>query len=215
VSAAVLAILATAALLASLALVVISLARRLARIERTVAPWGAKHLLQGPLEKSRLPSQVVVRKLDGSWSSIGGEAARPVLLVFVARGCEPCRALAAHLKTLERYWKQRIDVLLVFKQPPGEVYDELLELGISHLPATSSPFLFQVWSITAVPFAVVLDRDGSVDSKGVVNNLDHLEYLVDLESPATTVSYQIVPGTGAAAASKPSPAGEAASIGRR
>ncbi|MFN0243988.1 MAG: hypothetical protein ACKVWV_13950 [Planctomycetota bacterium] len=199
-SAAMLLTIATAILLATIAFSVFSLARRLSQLERRVAPWGAKHLLQGPLEGSKLVSQVVVRLLNGDWRSIGGESPRPLLLVFLARGCGPCQALATHLRALERAWRKDVDVLILVKAPPGEAYDELHDLGLHELPASSSPFLFDIWGIRVVPYAVLLDRNGSVDTKGVVNTLEHLEYLVDLDAPARTVSYRITrPGEPAGA----------------
>jgi hypothetical protein len=185
--------LTTCALALSLLFAVIALSRRLCAVDQRIPPWGARHLLQGPLEGSKLLSQIVIRKLDGSWGSVGGESERPLLLVFMTRACDACWGLASHLGTLERYWRGKVDLLVVFNHPPGESYDELSDLGLSALSTTSSPFLFDIWGIRGVPFAVLLDKNGVVHSKGLVNNLEHLEYLVDLESPSELVPYVIAP----------------------
>lgn len=63
-----------------------------------------------------------------------------------------------------------------------EDYRKLVrEHGVADLPCVVSPVLGMTWQVPRVPYAVLLDAAGTIRSKGLVNNREHLESLLEAD----------------------------------
>jgi methylamine dehydrogenase accessory protein MauD len=105
---------------------------------------------------------------DGKWR----------VLTFISPGCSACESA---LKTLQDFQqeKQDIDVLVVagtdFKE--NQAYATEKETSLPLLTPTSKAGK-EAFQVQGVPFAFILDKNGIILAKSVLNARDHLQELL-------------------------------------
>jgi methylamine dehydrogenase accessory protein MauD len=190
---------ATLALLSGFTLVqgaaIVMAMREVARMHlRYGSPFGARIINVGPAIGEAVP-EVRVVDLDGVPWFIGGQRARPLLALFMQTRCPPCRRLAPFLPAFAAAYGSEIDVVALLslaredrRQSPT---DAMLRkwrntAHLERVPCAVDPRANDVLGIKHFPFAVLIDASGRVKCKGIVNNGDQLESLVDFTPPSTT-----------------------------
>jgi methylamine dehydrogenase accessory protein MauD len=159
--------------------VVFYLARQLSLLFVRVGPVGARALSAGP-EIGDRPVRFELTTLDGVLINIPGQRrVKSTLVIFVSPQCPTCDALAPNLRTLAR----ETDSLALVVVAQGDAHLnkgfirrhklEGLSYGIDNDIAVR-------YGITIFPYAVLLNQDGHVLSKGLVNNMAHLESLLNV-----------------------------------
>src|SRR6202030_1613620 len=76
---------------------------------------------------------------------------------------------------------ERLDVMLVGDGEVSEQRAMVLKFGLERLAYVNSPQVGILFRIGKLPYAVVLDADGVIRAKGLVNNREHLESLLIAE----------------------------------
>lgn len=102
---------------------------------------------------------------------------RAAVVMFLAPDCQPCEQLVPSLPVFVRNYPEfeLIPIVVAKSTTTGRRFaDELDPSG-----RLDMVHLFSEWNVPGTPFAVGVDRDGRVRSKGVVNNLDQLESLAE------------------------------------
>jgi methylamine dehydrogenase accessory protein MauD len=160
-----------------LALVVLALARQIGVLHTRLAPAGALMNTGGP-EIGQPAPQLAVRGIDNSPVNIGGPALQPLLLLFVSPNCPVCKELVPVARSLARREKLR----LVFASDGGDeqrhsAYIEKME--IASYPYVVSTELGLRFAADKLPYAALVDREGILRSRGLVNSREHLESLVE------------------------------------
>jgi Methylamine utilisation protein MauE len=133
---------------AGLAVVVLALAREVGMLRLRLGSTGALEVAGEGPDLGAPAPELLAR--------IPLERARTVLAVFTSEGCQMCRNLAPAIESLAR----EPDVAV-------GVFDESAEAG-----------LWRALGIPGSPFAVAIDRDGTVLAKGTFNNLAQLESVI-------------------------------------
>ena len=114
--------------------------------------------------------------------TLGGTADRPRLLIFITPSCTSCSALAPDIHALWRNERKRLDFAIVFLYT--SVDDEARRFIAKHelgaLPATTEPIVGLDFNVISPPYAILLDNHGIVRTKGIANNLEHLESIVNV-----------------------------------
>jgi methylamine dehydrogenase accessory protein MauD len=114
----------------------------------------------------------------------GGEVAlrdfagRKVLLVFTQSGCGPCHRIMPDLNRLQAAGD--VQVLVVNNGEIGPTRTWAAQ-GRARFPVAVQErySLSRQYEVFATPFAFVIDERGVIASKGVINNRQHIGYILD------------------------------------
>lgn len=162
-----------------LALVValLALARQVGVLHMRVAPAGALTTAGGPSVGAKSPA-IPTKTLDGQAITIGGAApgASLRLLMFVSATCPLCKNLIPMAKSFAR--DERVQLIFVGDDAEQAQREMIAKHGLEGYRFVNGPDVGQAYEVGKLPYAVLLDADGVILSKGLVNSREHLESLV-------------------------------------
>lgn len=170
---------------------VFALARQIGVLHTRLAPAGALMTNAGP-KLGQPVEPLALGAIDGSSVKIGGALGQPQLLLFVSPTCPICKELVPVAKSLAR----SEGLSLVFGSDGGSVeshqkYRE--KMGIEALPYVVSRELGLRFEVAKLPYAALIDADGVLRSKGLVNSREHLDSLVEaMRSGYTSIQDYLV-----------------------
>lgn len=161
----------------ALVVAVLALARQVGVLHMRVAPAGALTTAGGPSVGSRSPA-IPARTLEGAAVTVGGAAPGSALrlLMFVSAACPLCKGLIPMAKSFAR--DERVQLIFVGDDDPAVQRGMIEQHGIGSYQFINGPDVGQAFEVGKLPYAVLLDADGTVLSKGLVNSREHLESLV-------------------------------------
>jgi methylamine dehydrogenase accessory protein MauD len=114
---------------------------------------------------------------------VGGEVAlhdfvgRKVLLVLVQGGCSPCHLVVPELNKLQR--NGDLAVLAVFHGPVEVALKWSTDVRADFpVLAQDQLAVSKRYQVFATPFAFLIDEQGVIRSKGIVNNRQHVGYVL-------------------------------------
>ena len=189
-----------------LAVLLFGLARQVGVLHERVAPMGAMTSDRGPAVGEFAPSIAAVT-LTGVRVEIGGPnvRARSRLLLFVSPTCPVCKKLLPIARSFAN--AERLEVLLVGDGDVAEQRAMIDEFALESVPYVNSPEVGMAFRVGKLPYAILLDAAGVIRAKGLVNNREHLESLVNAAETGygTIQAYLAAKGliTGAAGARQP------------
>lgn len=157
-----------------LALLVLALARQVGVLHERVAPLGALMLDQGPKVGERAPL-FEVRDLFGRPARLGGLRERPLLLLFVSSTCPVCKKILPIALRLAR--EESLDLALIGDEREQDL--RRLAQGLAEVQVLNAPEVGQAYKVGKIPYAVLIDPEGVIRAKGLVNNREHLESLME------------------------------------
>ena len=167
-------------LVLALSIVVLALARQLGVLHERIAPAGALMLNRGLTVGEPAPV-LEVADLDGRAHRLGSPRAdgRSTLLLFVSPSCPVCKSLLAAVKSSasdERSW---MDVILASDGDRSEQLEFVRAQGLNGVPYIVSSALGLAYQVSRLPFAALLDEQGILRARGLVNSREHLESLFE------------------------------------
>jgi len=167
-------------LIVVLAIMVFGLSRQIGILHERLAPMGALVGNQGPEVGYPAPT-LTVETLARESIVIGGPDAgeRSRLLLFVSATCPVCKKLLPIAKSFAAGEKLR--VILVGDGERDEQLRMIEDHALHALPYVISPAVGMAYQVGKLPYAVLIDRDGVIRAKGLVNSREHLESLVVAE----------------------------------
>jgi peroxiredoxin len=133
---------------------------------------------------ARSPDRATVGPADWSGREAAPEqtvslhdfASRKVLLVFTQSGCSPCKAVVPELNRLERGDTQ---VLVVNNGDLAATRKWSAEVGARFPVLSQEKFsISKQYEVFATPFAFLIDEKGAIASKGIINNRQHIRYVL-------------------------------------
>ena len=167
-----------------LGLLVWALSRQVGVLFERVAPMGALVTDAGPAVGQ--PSPIFdLTGLQSEQVVIGGPQAQPTLLFFLAPTCPVCKKLIPILKHLARDEAQGLRVVLA-SDGEGDHLQFMRDQGLQALPYLLSTELGMSYRVSRLPYAVLMDRQGTVRAKGLVNSREQLDSLLnahDMDTP--------------------------------
>ncbi|HKA14571.1 MAG TPA: methylamine dehydrogenase accessory protein MauD [Myxococcota bacterium] len=168
-------------LVLALAGVVAALARQVGVLHERLAPLGALATAVGPVPGEAAPV-LHAPALSGARLQIGGADAggRSTLLFFASPTCPICKTL---LPTVRRAVADEDRVRVVYASD-GELADHAAFARAHELDPASyvvSRELGMRYEVAKLPYAVLIDANGIVRAKGIVNTREHLESLFEAE----------------------------------
>jgi methylamine dehydrogenase accessory protein MauD len=161
-----------------LALVVLALARQVGVLHERVAPAGALMPTSGPKVGERT-QPATLRNLAGTELTVGGPNAdgRATLVLWISPTCPVCKALVPTAVSMAQAERLR----LVFASDGDRIEQHqayVRDLRIEAFPYVVSQAFGMSHAVSKLPFAILIDANGVLRSKGLVNTREHLESLV-------------------------------------
>ena len=167
-----------------LGLLVWALSRQVGVLFERVAPMGALVTDAGPAVGQ--PSPIFdLTGLQSEQLVIGGPQAQPTLLFFLAPTCPVCKKLIPLLKNVARNEARALRVVLA-SDGEGDHLQFMRDQGLQALPYVLSTELGMSYRVSRLPYAVLMDRQGTVRAKGLVNSREQLDSLLnahDMDTP--------------------------------
>lgn len=175
----------------ALLLAVWALARQIGILYERVAPMGALITDAGPKVGEAAP-RLSVPSLAGSLVDIGGAAARSTLLFFVSPTCPVCKKLLPVVKNVAQAEGDWLNVVLA---SDGEMPEHLAfykDAQLTQFPYLLSGELGSTYRVQRLPYAVLIDEQGTLRAKGLINTREHLDSLFTARELGVTSVQQYV-----------------------
>jgi methylamine dehydrogenase accessory protein MauD len=160
---------------------VLALLRQVGVLHERIAPAGALLGREQPAPGEHAP---VYELLDwgGRPQRVGGIAAdgRRTLLLFVSPTCPVCKELLPAARSLSRV--EDLQLILASDGPRDEHTSFVRRHGLADDAYLLSGELGRAYQVARLPHAVLLDAEGVVRARGLVNSREHLESLLEAEA---------------------------------
>ncbi|KWR87996.1 methylamine dehydrogenase accessory protein MauD [Cupriavidus sp. IDO] len=163
-----------------LGVVCLALVRQIGVLYERIMPVGALVVDKGPAVGSTAPA-FDLRDLNARAVKVGGLAqdSRSTFLFFVSPTCPVCKKLLALLPSLQAREGANYRFVLA-SDGEHKVHEAFYrKAGLQAFPYVLSEELGMAYHIGRLPYAVVIDAEGKVRSKGLVNTREHLESLLE------------------------------------
>ncbi|MEO6029632.1 MAG: methylamine dehydrogenase accessory protein MauD [Candidatus Binatia bacterium] len=160
--------------------VVVALVRQIGVLHERVFPVGALVMPGGPKVGEAAPTRAVT-DLAGRAITVGGVAAdgRSTLLFFVSPTCPVCKTLLPVVMQLAT--RAAPPTRLVFASD-GDLAEQrafVERAGLAAHPYVVSTDLGLAYQVGKLPYAVLIDGEGVLRAKGLVNTREHVESLFE------------------------------------
>lgn len=164
----------------ALSVALLAVVRQLGVLHERIAPVGALMLAKG-LKVGDPAPQIAVQDLEGRSIMVGAVRTdeRAALIMFVSPTCPVCKALLPALKSslaAEREW---LDIILASDGETASQREFVLAHRLGGFPYIVSAPLGISYQVSRLPFAVLIDAQGVLRARGIVNSREHLESLFE------------------------------------
>jgi len=163
-----------------LAFIVLALVRQVGVLHERIAPAGALMLAKGLKIGEQAPSLAVDDLFDRPLT-VGGPRADGLstLVMFVSPTCPVCKALLPVLQSSRRSEQSWLTIVLA---SDGEVTAQrafVAANGLDAFPYVVSTNLGMTYQVSRLPYAVLIDGEGILRARGLINSREHLESLFE------------------------------------
>ena len=164
----------------ALAAVVVALVRQVGVLHERVAPAGALVGREGPRIGEGAP-RFELSDWAGLPRTIGGPdpERKSTLLVFVSPTCPVCKTLLPVLDSVVRAERPSLRMVLASDGPRDEHDAFVRAFGLAERGYVLSHELGMAYQVGKLPYAVLIDADGLLRAKGLVNTREHVESLFE------------------------------------
>jgi len=167
-------------LLLALVFVVVGLVRQIGVLHGRLAPAGALMVDKGVSVGQPAP-QVTAVDRSGRPVNFGYVSERAQFLFFLSPTCPICKSLLPALKSIAKAEASRVDVVYVSDGSPEAQLALIAEYGLESALYVVGPEVGMTYQIGKLPYAVLIDKDGILRAKGLVNSREHLDSLFETQ----------------------------------
>lgn len=165
-------------LVLTLLVIVFALARQIGVLHERVAPVGALMPMNGPKIGERIQT-VEATSLTGQTVTVGEPGDNATFIYFLSPGCPVCKSLLPVVLDLARQ-EPDIKLLLASDGETQAIHERYAdEHQIDHSQYLLSQALGMQLGVNKLPFAALIDATGVLRGRGLVNNREHLESLLN------------------------------------
>jgi methylamine dehydrogenase accessory protein MauD len=167
--------------LALLALV-LALTRQIGVLHERIAPAGALMINKGLTVGDPVPV-VDVADLNGEALKVGAPRADGLstLLLFVSPTCPVCESLLPVLRASRKQEKSWLQIVLASDGDLTVQREFVRGKGLTDFPYVVSAPLGMTYQVSRLPFAALVDANGRLRARGLVNSREHLESLFEAQ----------------------------------
>ncbi len=169
-------------LVCALGLVVFALTRQVGLLHERIAPVGALAVEKGPGVGERIPD-LPLQNLDGRPIHVtltDGSFDR-TLLFFLSPTCPVCATLLPTLQRLVGTKASGVRLLYASDGPREEHERFCRDKGLPRSDYILSSALGMALEVSKLPYACLIDADGTIRARGLVNTREHLESLFEAD----------------------------------
>jgi methylamine dehydrogenase accessory protein MauD len=182
------------AALLSLGAICLALVRQVGILYERMMPAGALMIDKGPAVGTVAPTFELV-DIAQRPVKVGGLSAkkRNTLVFFLSPTCPVCKKLLPLLPSIQAR-EGATDIVLASDGDMDEHAAFYRKTGLSKYPYVLSQELGLSYAIGKLPYAVLLDEEGKVRAKGLVNTREHLESLFEAKERGVASLQEFVHG---------------------
>jgi len=168
-------------LVLALVAVVVALVRQIGVLYERVAPAGALMAGSGGLKPGEKVPVFELKTLAGAIVRIGAARSdgKSTLVFFLSPTCPVCKSLIPVLQSMRRSEARWLDILLASDGDETEHRSWLKQSGLESWPYVLSPQLGMTIQVPKLPYAALIDEDGVLCARGLVNSREHIESLFE------------------------------------
>ncbi len=164
-----------------LLLAVFALARQIGVLHERVAPVGALMPTEGPKIGETI-EPMDVQLLDGSNFRIGGDNIHKTLIYFLSPSCPICKSLLPIVLSIAAHESEQLRVVFASDGDNTDAHLKYVEEHeLNHYPYVISQPLGMRMGVNKLPFAVLINEQGVLRGRGLVNNREHIESLLQAD----------------------------------
>ncbi len=154
-----------------------ALARQIGVLYERVAPMGALMMDTGPKVGEPSPVFELPNLVGNTRVTIGRPGDKSTLLFFLSPTCPVCKKLLPILRSVNNTEKDWLRVVLTSdgEQPEHLAFYEKADLKEFPYLLSSEPGM--AYRVAKLPYAVLLNEQGRIVAKGLVNSREQLESL--------------------------------------
>ncbi|HSG93278.1 MAG TPA: methylamine dehydrogenase accessory protein MauD [Methylotenera sp.] len=162
----------------ALAALMLGVIRQIGLLHERSAPLGAMMIDHGPDIGERSPV-FSVSTIEGESLTVGRalSAGRPSLLMFTGPSCPVCAKLLPIIRSVAA--AEGTDVILISDGTQAEHREFLKKHPLDGERYVVSAEIGMRYQVSKVPYGVLLDADGVIQSKGLCNTREHVESLFE------------------------------------
>ncbi len=164
----------------ALSAIVLALIRQIGVLHERIAPMGALTIDKGPKVGEQSPVFELTDFLPRRPITFGAPRAdgRSQLLMFVSATCPVCKKLIPIAKSVAASESRWLDLIFTSDGEPAEQDAFIRRHQLASYPFVLSAELGMTYRVSKLPYAVLVDGEGVVRGKGLVNTREHLESIV-------------------------------------
>ncbi len=170
------AVVILAVVVVALVFAVFALARQIGILYERIAPMGALVLDAGPAVGAPAPA-FALEGLDGRTVELGRAGPVSTLLFFLSPTCPVCKKLLPILRSTARSEQSWLRVVLASDGERTAQEKFYRQTKLEDFPYVLSTELGMAFKVSRLPYAVLLDEQGAVRAKGLINSREQLESL--------------------------------------
>ena len=163
-------------LVIALVVAVFALTRQIGVLYERVAPMGALMMDEGPKVGDIAPV-FNLATLSGTRVQLGAPGAHSTLMFFVSPTCPVCKKLMPVLRSAAKVESAWLRVVLASDGDEAKQRAFYEKAALADFPYVLSTELGMAYKVAKLPFAVLLDEQGRVRAKGLINSREQLESL--------------------------------------
>jgi methylamine dehydrogenase accessory protein MauD len=163
----------------ALAVALWAISRQVGILFERVSPLGALVTDSGPAVGAESPTFQLPSLTSNAMITVGGEASRSTLLFFLSPNCPVCKKLLPILRSLASAEGASMRLVLASDGEEAEHRKFALAHQLERFPYVLSTPMGLAFRVSRLPFAVLIGEDGIVKAKGLVNNREQLESLLN------------------------------------
>lgn len=163
-----------------LAAMIFALVRQIGILYERVAPAGA--LMAGSGLKTGEETPVLdLETLDGLAIRVGGKSStgKSTLLFFLSPNCPICKTLIPILSAMRKSEANWLEIIFASDGDKKEHREWLREQKLESWPYILSQRLGMTMQVAKLPFAALIDENGILCARGLVNSREHIESLFE------------------------------------
>jgi methylamine dehydrogenase accessory protein MauD len=153
------------------------------RLEQLEATTPSR-LGRGGLKQGKKAPDFTLPSVAGGEMSLHDFAGRRVFMVFTQSGCKPCHRIVPELNKLQR--GSEVHVLVVNNGEMDATREWAGEANAAFTVLVQQQFsVSKRYEMYATPFAFLIDEHGVISSKGIINNGQHIGFVLSGAGDAT------------------------------
>jgi methylamine dehydrogenase accessory protein MauD len=162
-----------------LIVMVFAMARQIGVLFERVTPIGAMINDAGPKIGDASPV-FNVASINGFEVAVGVKQTHSTLVLFLSPTCPICNKLLPAIKSVRSSESRWLSVVLASDGEPEKHLEFMRKHALADIPYLLSQPLGTAYRVSRLPFAVLLDADGIVRAKGLVNSREQLDSLLNV-----------------------------------